>query len=127
MASALLWLAPAAAAAVTAVFLASALPSRSPSPKPPVSLNDAANSTGRLEASYQAGTNWGTGYSGQYTIANPGTSAVTGWTLGFTLPAGTSLSSLWDGTYTVRAGQVTVTSDDWDATIRRAPRSRSAS
>ena len=66
--------------------------------------------------------NWGTGYSGQYTIANPGTSAVTGWTLGFTLPAGTSLSSLWNGTYTVHAGQVTVTSDDWDATIRRAAR-----
>jgi hypothetical protein len=113
---ALLWLAPAAAAtAVTAVFLASALASpRDPS----VTLHDAANSAGTLEASYQAGTSWGTGYSGQYTISNPGTSVVTGWTLGFTLPAGTSLSSLWDGSYTVHAGQVAVTSEDWDATIQ---------
>jgi hypothetical protein len=101
------------------VFLASALASPSPSPKgSSVTLHDAANSTGALEASYQAGTSWGTGYSGQYTISNPGTSTVTGWTLGFTLPAGTSLSSLWDGSYTMHAGQVTVTSDDWDATIQ---------
>jgi hypothetical protein len=112
------WIAPAAAAtAVTAVFLASALASRSPSGSR-VSVDNAADTTGTLQATYQAGTNWGTGYSGQYTISNPGTSAVSGWTLGFTLPGGTSLSSLWDGTYTVHGGQVTVASDDWDATLQ---------
>ncbi|HTU75725.1 MAG TPA: cellulose binding domain-containing protein [Trebonia sp.] len=110
----LLWCAPvtavAAVAAVTAVVLAS------PN-EPPVALHDAANSAGTLDASYQAGTSWGTGYDGQYTITNRGSAAVTGWTLGFTLPAGTSLSSLWDGSYTDNGGQVTVQSDSWDATI----------
>jgi Cellulose binding domain len=110
----LLWCAPitavAAAAAVTAVVLAS------PN-EPAVALHDAADSAGTLDASYQAGTSWGSGYDGQYTITNPGSAAVTGWALGFTLPAGTSLSSLWDGSYTDKSGQVTVTSDDWDATI----------
>ncbi len=83
-----------------------------------VTVRDAADSAGPLEASYQGGTSWGTGYSGQYTVTNAGTSPVTGWTLGFTLPAGTSLTSLWDGSYAVAGGQATVTSADWDATIQ---------
>jgi hypothetical protein len=83
-----------------------------------VSLRDAADSSAPLAASYQAGTGWGTGYNGQYTITNAGTAAVTGWTLAFTLPAGTGLSSLWDGSYTDDGGQVTVTNDSWDATIQ---------
>jgi hypothetical protein len=100
----------AAAVAVTAAVHVSA-------GDPSVTLHDAADAAGSLQASYQAGTNWGTGYSGQYTISNPGASAVTGWTLAFTLPAGTSLTSLWDGSYTDNGGQVTVTNDSWDATI----------
>jgi hypothetical protein len=83
-----------------------------------VTVHDAAEAAGPLTASYQEGTSWGTGYSGQYTIANAGTSAVTGWTLAFTLPAGTSLTSLWDGSYTDSGGQVTVVNDTWDATIQ---------
>ena len=110
----LLWCAPVTAiAAVTAVTAAALASSNGPS----VSLNNAANSAGTLQASYQAGTSWGTGYDGQYTITNAGTSTVTGWTLAFTLPSGTSLSSLWNGTYTDSGGHVTVKSDDWDASI----------
>src|SRR6202035_2447273 len=71
-----------------------------------------------VEASCQAGAGWGTGYDGQYTITNAGTAAVTGWTLAFTLPAGTSVSSLWDGSYTAAGGQVTVKNDSWDGTVQ---------
>jgi cellulose binding protein with CBM2 domain len=83
-----------------------------------VTLHDAANSSAPLAASYQAGAGWGSGYDGQYTITNAGTIAVTGWTLAFTLPGGTSVSSLWDGSYTDDGGQVTVKNDSWDATIQ---------
>jgi hypothetical protein len=110
----LLWVAPlaAAAAAVTAVVVI-ALPNEGP-----LSIAAVADSASPLAASYQAGTGWGTGYSGQYTITNPGTTAVSGWTLGFQLPDGTSISSLWDGSYTDDGGRVTVTSDSWDSTIQ---------
>jgi len=101
------------AAAVTAAVLIS--PNG-----PSVTVHDAADSAAPLQASYQPGASWGTGYSGQYTITNAGTSAVTGWTLAFTLPEGTTLSSLWDGSYTDGGGQVTVTNDGWDATIEPA-------
>ena len=108
----LLWVAPlAAAVAVAAVVIA--LPSQAV-----VAVRTDADSASPLAASYQAVTSWGTGYTGQYTIANPGTAAVTGWTLTFQLPDGTSVSSLWDGAYTDDAGKVTVTSDSWDATIK---------
>jgi hypothetical protein len=77
----------------------------------------AADSGGALTARYQTVSSWGTGYTGQYTISDGGGSAVSGWTLSFRLPAGTSLSSLWDGSYTVSGGTVTVRADDWDAQI----------
>jgi hypothetical protein len=108
----LLWIAPfAAAAAVAAVVIA--LPSQAV-----VTVRTEADSASPLEASYQTVSSWGTGYTGQYTITDGGTAAVTGWTLAFQLPDGTSVSSLWDGAYTDNAGQVTVTSDSWDATIQ---------
>ena len=106
-------IAAAAVAAVATVAIAAVLASPNGSV---VALRDAANAT-PLQASYQAGTSWGTGYSGQYTITNAGTSAVTGWTLTFTMPKGTALTSLWDGSYTADGGQVTVTNDSWDATV----------
>ena len=85
---------------------------------PGVTVHEAADSAAPLEASYLAGAGWGTGYSGQYTITNAGTTAVTGWTLGFTLPTGTTLSSLWNGSYTGTGGHVTVTNDSWDAALK---------
>jgi hypothetical protein len=72
---------------------------------------------GPLNIKYHTVSSWGTGYSGQYTITNEGTTTVSGWTLAFTLPAGTSLSSLWNGSYQHAGGQVLVTSESWDATI----------
>src|ERR1700722_4077214 len=59
--------------------------------------DSAAAPGGVLTATYKPVTNWSTGYTGQYTITNNGTSAVSGWTLSFQLPSGTSLSSLWNG------------------------------
>jgi hypothetical protein len=105
----------AAVAAVVAVAVVSLVVAQRGSG---VTIHDAADAGVPLKASYQAGAGWGTGYDGQYTITNPGTAAVTGWTLAFALPAGTKVSSLWDGSYTDNGGQVTVTSDSWDATVQ---------
>ena len=82
-----------------------------------LAVRTTADSASPLSASYQTVTNWGDGYTGQYTITNGGTAGVSGWTLAFRLPSGTSLSSLWNGSYAVSGGQVTVTNDGWDATV----------
>jgi len=100
-----------AAAAGTAAVLSSPGSSQ-------VTLHNAANSGIPLQATYQAVSSWGTGYTGQYTITNTGSAPVTGWTLAFALPQGTKVTSLWDGTYTDKGGQVTVTNAGWDATVQ---------
>jgi hypothetical protein len=81
-----------------------------------------AGSTG-VTASYQTVSSWGSGYSGQYTLANVGSTATTTWTLSFRLPAGTSISSMWNGFYSDGAGLYTVTpvlwsGQSWDASIK---------
>jgi Cellulose binding domain/Glycosyl hydrolases family 18 len=70
-----------------------------------------------LTASYQVVSSWGTGYTGQYTLANRGSTAAASWTLSFNLPAGTSVTSLWDGAYSVSGNKVSVSALSWDATI----------
>ena len=81
------------------------------------SLRTAADSTSALTASYETTSSWGTGYSGQYTITNSGSTAVSGWKLDFTVPTGTAMSSLWDGSYTDSGGKVAVTDYGWDASV----------
>jgi Cellulose binding domain/Glycosyl hydrolases family 18 len=80
-------------------------------------IRSAADASGALTASYQTQSGWGSGYSGQYTITNGGSAAVSGWTLAFQLPPGTSVTSLWDGSYADSGGQVTVKSEGWDADV----------
>ncbi|WP_240777133.1 cellulose binding domain-containing protein [Nonomuraea basaltis] len=59
-------------------------------------------STGTCTAVPTVQTQWGTGYVIQpLAITNTGTSAITGWTVTFTLPAGHTLTGSWNGTATV--------------------------
>jgi Cellulose binding domain len=83
----------------------------------PQTIRPAADSGSALTASFQDVTDWGTGYTGQYAITNGGAAAVSGWTLSFQLPSGTSVTSLWNGSYTVSGATVTVTADSWDADL----------
>ena len=62
-------------------------------------------------------SSWDGGYVGQYTISNHTSAPMSGWTVVFTLPAGSSVSSLWNGTETAGGQTYTVKADDWDATI----------
>ncbi|WP_440067019.1 fibronectin type III domain-containing protein [Streptosporangium sp. OZ121] len=66
-------------------------------------------STGACAAVPTVQTQWSTGYVIQpLTITNTGTSAITGWTVTFTLPAGHTLTGSWNGTTTVSGQTVTI-------------------
>ncbi|MFD7718662.1 cellulose binding domain-containing protein [Streptomyces sp. NPDC059814] len=65
-------------------------------------------------AAYTRTSGWTGGYTGQYVVTNDTDSAKSGWTLEFDLPAGTKLSSLWNGEHTVSGSHVTVTPASWD-------------
>ncbi|MGC9670443.1 cellulose binding domain-containing protein [Planosporangium sp. 12N6] len=63
-----------------------------------------------LTATFSKDSDWGSGYQGRFTIANPGGAARTGWRLEFTLPTDTTLSSFWDANVT-RSGNTVVATD----------------
>ena len=48
-------------------------------------------------AAYTRTSGWTGGYTGQYVVTNDTDKAQTDWTLEFDLPAGTRISSLWNG------------------------------
>ncbi|WUB76232.1 cellulose binding domain-containing protein [Streptomyces sp. NBC_00576] len=60
---------------------------------------------------------WNTGLTSNITIANTGTTAIDGWSLVFTLPAGQTVTSGWNADYSPAAGQVTARNVAHNATI----------
>ncbi|MBL7261747.1 extracellular catalytic domain type 1 short-chain-length polyhydroxyalkanoate depolymerase [Paractinoplanes lichenicola] len=60
---------------------------------------------------------WNTGLTAQVTVANTGTAAVNGWNLGFTLPAGQTITSGWNATYSPTSGAVTARNVSYNGTI----------
>ncbi|KJY46204.1 hypothetical protein VR46_10435, partial [Streptomyces sp. NRRL S-444] len=58
-------------------------------------------------ATFTKSSSWNTGYTGQYVITNRSGGTLKDWTLEFDLPAGTALSSLWNGEHTVNGQHVT--------------------
>ncbi|MEU7065592.1 cellulose binding domain-containing protein [Streptomyces sp. NPDC046161] len=67
-----------------------------------------------VDAAFTKSSSWTTGYTGQYVITNRTGTALRDWTLEFDLPAGTALSSLWNGEQTVSGRHVTVRPPRWD-------------
>jgi poly(hydroxyalkanoate) depolymerase family esterase len=65
-----------------------------------------------------AGTSaWSTGLTGSVTLTNTGTTAVNGWRLAFTLPAGQTVTNGWGATYAPASGTVTATNASYNGTI----------
>ncbi|HZP54951.1 cellulose binding domain-containing protein [Actinocrinis sp.] len=67
-------------------------------------------------------SSWDGGYVGQYTIANSTSSAMSTWKVGFALPAGSTVTSLWNGTEASSSNgasgpSYTVTPAGWNANI----------
>ncbi|WP_198170506.1 extracellular catalytic domain type 1 short-chain-length polyhydroxyalkanoate depolymerase [Actinoplanes awajinensis] len=83
-------------------------PSSSPSTSPP------ATGTCRVTASISS---WNTGLTASLTVTNTGATAINGWTLDFTLPAGQSITSGWNATYAPATGRVNATNVAYNAAI----------
>ncbi|WP_245643536.1 cellulase family glycosylhydrolase [Sanguibacter suarezii] len=63
---------------------------------------------------------WSTGFTGSITIANTSAAAISSWSLGFTLPAGQTITNGWSALYTQSGSQVTVTNQAWNGSIPAA-------
>lgn len=72
--------------------------------------------TGGCRVNYTADS-WNTGLTANITVTNTGSTAVDGWSLGFTLPAGQAITSGWNATYAPTSGAVTARNVSYNATI----------
>lgn len=78
-----------------------------------VLLTGTANAAG-VNAAYTRTSDWSTGYTAQYVVTNNSGQREKTWTLEFDLPAGATLSSLWNGESSVSGSHVTVKPARWD-------------
>lgn len=68
-------------------------------------------------AAYTRTSTWDGGYTGQYVVTNATDKARSDWTLEFDLPAGTRISSLWNGEHTTSGQHVTVKPASWNKSL----------
>ncbi|MFE7385277.1 cellulose binding domain-containing protein [Streptomyces zhihengii] len=61
---------------------------------------------------------WQGGFTAEVTVRNGGTAAVDGWELGFTLPAGQSVTSAWNAALTPSSGAVTARDSGFNRRIQ---------
>jgi len=68
-------------------------------------------------ATFTKAQDWGSGYSGQYTVKNTGTTTLNGWTVSFDLPSGTSLGTYWDSLMTSSGSRYTFKNREYNGTL----------
>lgn len=88
----------------------STTPTPTPSPTP-------TTSTGSCTATVTISNAWPTGYQAAVTAKNTGSGSVSPWMLSFTVPAGVTIGSGWNGTFTQSGTTVTVTAPTYNAAL----------
>lgn len=83
---------------------------------PPTSTTTTTPPTGACRVASTV-TAWNTGLTANITVTNTGTTAVNGWSLGFTLPGGQTITSGWNAAYSPDSGQVIARNVAHNATI----------
>jgi endoglucanase len=94
----------------------STTPPGTPSPTTPASSpsNPGGTGTCRIVNAINA---WNTGLTNSITIANTGSTAINGWSLVFTLPAGQIITGGWSATYSPTSGTVTATNAGYNGNL----------
>ncbi|WP_037608559.1 endo-1,4-beta-xylanase [Streptacidiphilus rugosus] len=108
---------PAYSAVVTALGGSTSSPSASASAS--ASPSPSASATGSAGACKVADVvnAWNTGLTENITLTNTGSTTISGWSLGFTLPAGQTVTSAWNTTITPASGTVTGVNLSYNGTL----------
>ena len=77
----------------------------------------ASGANAAVPAASFAANKWDGGYTGTYTVTNTTGSAISSWTVKFSLPSGTTISTLWNGDETESGSTYTVTNAAWNGTL----------
>jgi hypothetical protein len=93
--------------------------SNPPTSNPPTSNPPTSNppSGSGCSASLRVDSTWQGGFQATVTVTNNGSSAISGWRTAFSLPSGSSISNLWNGTATTSGSSVTVTNAPYNGNV----------
>ncbi|MFF5273054.1 glycosyl hydrolase family 18 protein [Streptomyces sp. NPDC000133] len=82
-----------------------------------VGLAAPAQAATSATATYVKKSDWGTGFEGQWTVKNTGTTALSSWAIEWDFPSGTSVTSAWDATVTSSGTHWTAKNVGWNGTV----------
>ncbi|MCX5237632.1 glycoside hydrolase family 18 chitinase [Streptomyces prunicolor] len=82
-----------------------------------VGLAAPAEAASTATASFTKSSDWGTGFGGQWTVKNTGTSAISSWTVEWDFPSGTSVTSAWDADVTNSGNHWTAKNKSYNGSI----------
>ncbi|MFE5403782.1 glycosyl hydrolase family 18 protein [Streptomyces sp. NPDC004596] len=82
-----------------------------------VGLASPAQAAANATASFTKSSDWGTGFGGQWTVKNTGTSAISSWTVEWDFPSGTSVTSAWDADVTNSGNHWTAKNKSYNGSI----------
>jgi hypothetical protein len=83
-------------------------PTTPPTTRPPTTPPTSAPPSGGCSATYRVTGSWQGGFQAEVTVQNTGTSAMTGWTVGWSFANGQTISQIWGGTHTQTGSSVSV-------------------
>ncbi|MEU7427786.1 glycoside hydrolase family 18 chitinase [Streptomyces sp. NPDC040750] len=82
-----------------------------------VGLASPAQAAANATAGFTKTSDWGTGFGGQWTIKNTGSSSISSWTVEWDFPSGTSVSSAWDADVTSSGNHWTAKNKSYNGTL----------
>ncbi|MEU5048561.1 glycoside hydrolase family 18 chitinase [Streptomyces sp. NPDC021096] len=82
-----------------------------------VGLASPAHAAPSATATFVKTSDWGTGFQGQWTVKNTGTTALDGWTVEWDFPAATTVGSFWDALVTGSGGHVTAKNREYNGAL----------
>ncbi|MFD0042008.1 glycosyl hydrolase family 18 protein [Streptomyces anulatus] len=82
-----------------------------------VGLAAPASAAASATATYTKKSDWGSGFEGQWTVKNTGTTALSSWTVEWDFPSGTTAGSAWDATLTSSGGHYTAKNLSWNGSV----------
>ncbi len=77
----------------------------------------AASSGASCHVSYVDQNDWGSGFTGNLSITNTGSVALTSWTVSWTYGGNQQITQSWNSNYTQSGRSVALTNASWNATI----------
>ncbi|MEU5283577.1 glycoside hydrolase family 18 chitinase [Streptomyces sp. CA-278952] len=82
-----------------------------------VGLATPATAATSATATYTKKSDWGSGFEGQWTVKNTGTTALSSWTIEWDFPSGTSAGSAWDAALTKSGNHYTAKNLSWNGSV----------